>query len=245
MAYKIQKLSQNGISCIISHTNEDLAKREVKSWLEPIIAKVEHESNDLSAMGFHRYPDFLEDVESTVFHVNGALQMDDIWRAYETWRRFVDKWDGKFQLPLWVRWGDIRVEQGLGTQRGPALGALDRWVIRRADFVSPKDPFVTMSEATARQHTEHVLRSWIMENLRHQVKMWADIGPRQHNEHAEFVQEGRELLKEMKADLDAKRVWTAYTRWKLFEEEFEGEFPPFGLVGATGSILVEPTPEPE
>lgn len=119
------------------------------------------------------------------------------------------------------------------------------WKIEHADFMGAKHPYLTATEDSAKQRTSFILKNYIMYNLQHQAVMWGMVGPKQEDAHADFVEDAIHLLDEMTADLNEDRVWTAYHRFKEFEEEYSGEFPPFGLVGALGSVRVRPDPEPE
>jgi len=255
--FRIQKAGPGpDASAIFVHFKPEDAEREIKQELPVILMNVRSAMPELIEAQFG--DDFLRDIESVLIEAGDALTMGDAWEAYRRWREFMDLWVDRYGPILAEWWGELIVEDSATDKyyfykepppKKPklGLGGLKVWRVYTGDFVYPnKHPFTTMSEEAAKQKVGYWIRNWTVPAIDSQVMMWGTIGPRQENEHAEFVKDGRKLTKKIIADLDAGEVWKAYHRLKEFEEKFEDDFsPPFGLVGAIGSLRVEPEPPAE
>jgi hypothetical protein len=258
MPYKIQKAGPETASCIFYHSSKEAAQKEIEDELPRILMVTREALSDLIASGGYG-ANLLGDIEMVLIEAGDALKLKEPWEAYRHWREFADFW-AQQGVPVADWFGELIIEDSKSEdafyfypeppkkpiKERPSLGAFQSWKVYQGDFVFPnKHPYVTTSEEAAKHKVANILWNWTMDALKHQIEVWEYVGPRQNNEHAEFVKEARKLIKEMADDLNGNRVWTAYHRLKLFEEKFENEFSDFGLVGTIGSLKVVPEPEPE
>lgn len=138
--YKVQWAYSKDIGVPSVHRTEEMAKGEVTHLLGNWIIKNldSYWRQILSRRGGH--PEFVQSAQLLVPQVKDLIARGDIWRAYELWQEFYDRYEFEFGFPLFVAIGTVLVET-----RDPGGPARHRPLMRRGE-VSPIEEHLKSAE---------------------------------------------------------------------------------------------------
>lgn len=107
--WRVQWAYGMGIGEPSTHKDEETAKAEVAYWLEDWLLKMLRGSADFNEeMGQHL--DYVADARATEAEIRRWLSNGDVWAANDLWHDFLDRWEGTWTYPMWVKLGMVIVD---------------------------------------------------------------------------------------------------------------------------------------
>lgn len=107
--WRIQWAYGMGIGCPTTHKDEESAKAEVAYWIRDWLLKMLKGSADFNEeLGQHL--DYVTDARSTTEEIRRLLSNAEVWASNDLWHDFLDRWEGTWTYPMWVKLGMVIVD---------------------------------------------------------------------------------------------------------------------------------------
>jgi hypothetical protein len=107
--WRIQWAYGMGIGAPSTHKDEESAKAETAYWLSDWLLKMLKGSADFNEeLGQHLA--YVADARATMDEIRRQLSNGEVWAANDFWHDFLDRWEGTWTFPMWVKLGMVIVD---------------------------------------------------------------------------------------------------------------------------------------